>query len=135
MALLDWKNEYSVEVQSIDKEHQKLFSMLNELHDAMQSGKGSQVAPEILKRLVAYTREHFAYEESMMKRAKYPDFVNHKAEHDKLTDAVVKTVQEFESGKAVLSIELLTFLRKWLQTHILGCDKKYSAPMRAAGIR
>jgi hemerythrin len=30
MALLDWSNQYSVEVQSIDRQHQQLFAMLNE---------------------------------------------------------------------------------------------------------
>jgi hemerythrin len=135
MALVDWKSEYSVDVQQIDKEHQKLFSMLNELHDAMRSGKGGQIAPEILKRLVAYTREHFTYEESLMIRAQYPDFVRHKAEHDKLTDEVVRTVQDFDAGKTMLSMQLLDFLKKWLQTHILTVDKKYSTYMQSAGIR
>src|ERR1700692_3308823 len=105
MPLLNWKSEYSVEVESIDKEHKKLFSMLNELHDAMGTGKGSQIAPQILKGLVAYTQEHLASEQSIMKRIKYPDFAKHKAEHDKLTDAVAKTAQDFEAGKSVLSME------------------------------
>jgi hemerythrin len=135
MALLDWKKEYSVEVQQIDKEHQNLFGMLNELHDAMKSGKGSQVAPEVLRRLVAYTREHFAYEESLMIRAKYPDFDKHKAEHDRLTGEVTKTVQDFEAGKVMLSMKLLDFLKGWLQNHILTVDKKYTSYMQSAGIR
>jgi hemerythrin-like metal-binding protein len=135
MALLDWKNEYSVDVQSIDTQHKKLFGMVNELHDAMKTGAGSKIAPAILKRLVSYTREHFANEESMMLRAKYPDFASHKAEHDKLTHEVVKMVEDFESGKVVLSVKLLEFLRKWLQLHILSCDKKYTGHLQAAGLR
>jgi len=70
MALLNWSKEYSVEVQSIDKQHQKLFDMLNDLHDAMKSGRGVQVGPAILKGLVKYAGEHFADEEKMMVRAK-----------------------------------------------------------------
>lgn len=135
MALLNWSNEYSVEVQTIDKEHQTLFSMLNELHDAMRVGKGSQVVPTILKRLVAYTREHFVNEESLMMRARYPDFITHKGEHEKLTNEVVKIMRDLEAGEAVLSVGLLDFLRDWLQRHILGCDKKYSTCLRTAGVR
>jgi hemerythrin len=135
MALLDWKTDYSVDVQSIDLQHKKLFGMVNELHEAMKSGKGSQIAPEILKRLVAYTREHFANEESMMLRAKYPAFASHKAEHDKLTTEVVKLVQDFDAGKVALSVKLLEFLRSWLQNHILSADKKYTSHLQAAGIR
>ncbi len=134
MALLNWSGEYSVEVQSIDKEHQKLFDMLNELHDAMKVGKGSVVAPEILKRLIAYTCEHFAHEEGIMVRTRYPDYARHKAEHDKLTSEVTNIVHDFEAGKVVLSMKLLDFLRAWLQAHILGCDKRYSRHLQAAGI-
>ena len=135
MAIISWSEEYSVKVASIDRQHQKLFGMLNELHDAMKSGAGSKVAPTILKGLVAYTREHFSNEESIMQRVKYPAFAQHKAEHDKLTAQVVSMLAEFEAGKAVLTLQLLEFLRKWLQVHILDCDKKYSSSLEAAGIR
>lgn len=134
MALLNWSKEYSVEVPSIDKEHQKLFGMLNELHDAMMVGKGSQIAPEVLKRLVAYTCEHFANEESIMVRTRYPDFARHKVEHDKLASEVAKIAQDFNEGKVVLSIKLPEFLRAWLHSHILGCDQRYSRHLQAAGI-
>lgn len=134
MALLEWSNEYSVDVPSIDKQHMKLFVMLNALHDAMKTGTGSQLAPEILKSLVQYTREHFGNEESLMIRAQYPGFASHKAEHDKLTGEVVKMVRDVEEGKAVLSMDLLEFLRKWLQAHIAASDKKYTAHLQGAGI-
>jgi hemerythrin len=127
MALLTWTTEYSVEVEAIDKQHQKLFGMLNELHDAMKSGKGSQTAPRILKNLVNYACEHFALEEALMAKACYPDLLRHKAEHDKLTREVAKLMQELESGKTVLSMKLLQFLRSWLQDHIVGVDKKYTS--------
>jgi len=134
MALLEWSNEYSVKIKSIDNQHMKLFAMLNTLHDAMKSGQGTKLTPEILKSLVQYTREHFGGEESMMGRTRYPSFDSHKAEHDKLTGEVVRMVRDFEAGNAVLSMDLLEFLRHWLQNHIIACDKKYTAHLQAAGI-
>ena len=127
MALLNWSTEYSVEVESIDKQHQQLFSMLNDLHDAMKAGKGAQLAPRVLKKLVDYTCEHFAWEEALMAKAHYPELARHKAEHDKLTGEVAKLVQDVESGKTVVSMKLLQFLRSWLQDHIAGVDKKYTS--------
>jgi hemerythrin len=135
MAILNWSKEYSVDVQSIDREHQHLFAVLNELHDAMKVGKGTEIAPTVLGRLVAYTREHFANEESLMVRAAYPNFTNHKIEHDNLTSKVAKFMQDFNEGTAVLSMELLEFLRTWLQSHIGRCDKQYSRHLQSAGIR
>ena len=125
MALLTWSTEYSVAVEAIDKQHQQLFAMLNELHDAMKAGKGAQEAPRVLKNLVEYVCEHFALEEALMAEAHYPELARHKAEHDKLTSEVAKMVQDIESGKTVLSMKLQGFLRGWLQEHILGTDKKY----------
>ncbi len=135
MALLNWSNEYSVDVRSIDGQHHKLFDMLNELHDAMKAGKGGQTVPGIWKRLVAYTCDHFKDEERLMSDAGYSELAVHKAEHDKLIGEVQKMVRDFEQGKIVLTMELTDFLVHWLQTHIRGCDKKYSAQMRAAGIQ
>ena len=135
MALLSWSDDYSVAVESIDKQHRKLFEMLNDLHDAMKAGKGSQMAPLILKNLVQYTREHFANEENLMVRSHYPDYARHKAEHDKLTGEVVRMVRELEAGGVAQSVNLQDFLCQWLQAHICGCDKKYGAHLQAAGVR
>lgn len=134
MALLEWKDEFSVAVQSIDNQHKKLFAMINDLYDAMRTGKGSQVAPNILVKLVAYAREHFAAEEKLMLQAGYPQYAPHKAEHDKFTAEVARMIQELGAGKLTISVQLLDFLKKWLQAHILTTDKKYSSHLRAAGI-
>jgi len=136
MPLLSWSDKFSVEVQSIDKQHQKLFAMLNELHDAMRAGKGRQLVPAILERLVDYTHEHFAAEEALMKQAKYPDFASHKAEHEKLKNEVAKMLKdaEHDGDWSTLSLPLLDFLRNWLQSHIVNRDKHYTAHLRTAGI-
>jgi len=135
MALLNWKNEYSVGVPSIDGQHHKLFDMLNQLHEAMKSGVGAKVVPVILNNLISYTRDHFSDEEQSMRQAGYPAYVAHKAEHDKLADEVVRLVKDMEAGGIAMSVEILSFLQQWLQTHILSADKKYSSHMKAAGIR
>ena len=57
MALLEWKDDYSVNVQKIDREHQQLFSMINALHEAIVAGEGSKVGAPILEDLVEYTRD------------------------------------------------------------------------------
>jgi hemerythrin-like metal-binding protein len=134
MPLLTWNEEFSVEVQAIDRQHQKLFQMMNELHDAMKVGNGSKLAPAILTRLVAYAREHFATEEALMKHARYPGLAAHRAEHDQLTQQVAKMVKDFADGNAAITTSLLDFLRNWLRSHILTRDKSYTAHLRAAGI-
>lgn len=134
MALAEWKREYSVNVQSIDSQHQQLFEIINELYNAMRAGNVAEVVPAILRRLVDYCRTHFADEENLMLRAKYPDYLRHKTEHDKLAQEVLRMESEFNEDKVIRSLTLLTILKEWIQTHILSSDKRYVAHLRAAGI-
>lgn len=133
MAILNWSKEYSVGVQSIDHEHQTIFAMLNELHDAMDDGEGSQSTPAFLERFVTYTRDHFASEETMMLWTGYPDFARHKVEHDTLTTELAKIMEDINQRHAAVGIGLLVSLCQWFQWHILAFDKQYIGHVRTAG--
>jgi len=62
----------SVNIQSIDEQHKKLVALVNNLNDAMSSGKGQLIMGKILDDLVAYTKTHFATEERLMTTHTYP---------------------------------------------------------------
>jgi hemerythrin len=134
MALFEWSNDYSVGIAEIDAQHQRLVAMLNQLSDAMRSGKGSQVLDRVLGDLVAYTGTHFATEERLMQANGYPDFPRHKREHDQLTAQVLDLQQSLRAGSAVLSVDLLHFLKDWLTQHILGSDKRYGPFLQGRGV-
>ena len=130
MALFTWNSSYSVDIPEIDKQHQQLVGMLNELFASMQAGKSNDVLGKLLNNLISYTKTHFAYEEKLMTAKKYPEYAAHKAEHDALAKKVLDLQQQFTAGKVTLSIELGKFLKEWLSNHILGTDKKYSAALK-----
>ncbi|KAB2845499.1 MAG: bacteriohemerythrin [Melioribacteraceae bacterium] len=125
MALFQWNNSFSVNNVDIDKQHKKLVELINSLHDAMGQGKSREVLGVIFNDLISYTKSHFKFEENCMLDKKYPDYTAHRLEHQKLTNQVLKLKQEFDSGKVVISIDLLNFLKDWLKKHILESDKKY----------
>jgi len=89
----------------------------------------------ILDGLATYTVSHFAHEERLMQLYSYPDFVKHKSEHDKLIAQVKSLQEDFRSGKATISLDVMEFLRRWLIDHICGVDKQYTAHLKAAGVR
>jgi hemerythrin len=128
-GMFKWKNEFSVGIPSIDAQHMKLFAIADELNEAMRTGQAKAALSKILARLVQYTTSHFASEEGMMKLHGYPDFAAHKLVHEALTKQVVDFQGEFEAGNAFISIELLTFLKDWLEKHIQGTDIRYSQLM------
>jgi len=128
--MFDWKEEYSVQIPSIDAQHRNLFRIGAELNEAMKTGQGRTVVSKTLDRLVQYTVVHFETEERLMRQHNYPDFAAHKAEHDAMTQKVHEFQAELHNGRAVITVQLLQFLRDWLDQHIRGSDQKYAPFLR-----
>ena len=134
MALLSWSPAYSVGIKEIDKQHMKLVDLVNELHDGMKSGKGKEVLGKILNELVNYTALHFKHEETLFDKYNYPETVIHKRQHKDLVDQVIAYKTDFESGKSLITLDLMNFLRDWLVKHIAGSDKKYTTYLNGKGV-
>ena len=134
MNLITWSDTMSVNIKSIDEEHKKLVNMINELHSAMGSGKGKDIMGKILIGLADYTKTHFALEENLMQKHAYPGYLNHKGQHDALTKQVNDLYIKFQEGKAMITIEVMHFLKDWLTNHIQNTDKKYAPFLNNKGV-
>lgn len=134
MPLIQWGAKYSVNVREIDQQHQKLMALINELYDAMTAARGKEVLGKVLGDLITYTVYHFSTEEKLFQKHGYPESANHKVEHDKLTQTAKDLKEKFDSGKAQITLEVMNFLKSWLNDHILGTDKKYSAFLNGKGV-
>ena len=135
MALIQWGSALEVGNTSIDTQHKKLVAMVNELNDAMTQGKAKDVMGKLLKELIDYTVTHFSMEEQLMKTHAYSDRANHVKQHDELKAAVTKLQGEFASGKTMITIEVMRFLKDWLSNHILITDKALGKFLATKGIK
>jgi hemerythrin len=135
MSAFAWDESYSVRVSKFDRQHQKLFEIINSLADAMRMGKGQDVIRPVVEQLAIYTRTHFLQEEMTMKETGYPGFAAHKEQHAKLMAEVEKYKRDLDTGREPNSVGVLNFLRNWLTDHIRRCDKAYSDHLNARGIR
>jgi hemerythrin len=135
MALITWSNRLSVGVKEIDAQHHHLVGLINDLHDAMKSGKSKEVLGPTLQALTDYTVYHFGTEEQMFKDTGYPARLSHQAEHRALTQQVLEIKRKFEAGQPVITIDLMEFLRDWLSDHIKGVDKRYTSFFHSKGIQ
>ena len=124
MTIIAWDEKYRTGYLDVDKQHQELFRMVNELHEAIVAGKGKELMIKTLDGLAKYVVTHFAVEEKLMIEKKYPGFAEHKAKHDKLKVDAVDMIEKYKSGKLALSITVSRFLGDWIQTHILVEDLK-----------
>ena len=123
--LMPWTIRLETSFPIIDNQHKELVRMINQLHKAMRQQKGSNELSNILDGLAKYTVMHFATEEKIFEKHKYPDFNNHKKIHKELVSKVLAFQADFNSGKATVTMDLMDFLKDWLKTHIMKTDMSY----------
>ncbi|MCP4502534.1 MAG: hemerythrin family protein [Deltaproteobacteria bacterium] len=131
MSLFVWSDVFSVGVSQIDTQHKALIDRMNLLYDyhVQQAPKAKVIAA--LDDLVGYTVKHFTWEEAAMRKAGYAGLEGHIEHHQKLLTQVGEIHEKIKSGQRELDEGLMNFLKNWLQGHILGIDKKYTATLQA----
>ncbi|MDD3183572.1 MAG: bacteriohemerythrin [Alphaproteobacteria bacterium] len=135
MHLLVWNEDLSVGITSLDDEHKVFITLLNKLYEAIQFGKTSTVLQQILDELVTYTVIHFEHEEEYMVATQYPDFEQHRQDHEafreKLMHLQSKSQEHLSTG---LSNEIFAFMKDWFTHHILNVDKALAVHLKQKGI-
>ena len=132
---VEWKDDYSVGIDSIDQQHKKLLNLINQLQTAVDYSTGEQFEREALDELVDYTKTHFTYEEGLMRDNDYPDFEPHKAQHEKMFEKVREVLAEYEQDQDTAMANAAEYLKDWLINHINGTDKEYSSYLIGKGVK
>ena len=123
METIVWTSALSVGVDRIDKEHQALVAMLNEVNQAIDSGQGDVAVAGVVGKMRRYAQEHFRTEESAMTDTRYPARESHMIEHDAFIEKMLDMEQNVGRPGSVSASEVRDFLRHWLMEHIQGTDK------------
>lgn len=134
MPFFPWKDDYSVGVEKLDKQHQQLVGLLNQLYEAMEAGKGREALKQVFDGLLRYTNEHFLTEESLMQLYGYPGVQEHRDKHEKMTRHVQDLVQQYEAGTLQHPVRITDFLKQWLARHIMETDKAYGPFFNGKGV-
>ena len=133
-SFIEWKDEYSVGIDSIDQQHRKLINMINQLTTAVDYSTGEEFEREALADVVDYTKTHFTYEEGLLKDNDYPDFEAHQAQHREMIAEVEAVLTEYETDHDKAMQHACNFLKDWLVHHINGTDKQYSSFLIGKGV-
>ena len=126
--------KWSVMVEQMDTEHQKIFAYCNEIHAMIAGGKKQEEALPILKALANYTSHHFAEEEQMMKVHDYPGLERQVQAHTDLLENIGHTINTLDNGGKVNMIDVIAFIVDWLTGHILHEDIEYGRYFKERGI-
>jgi hemerythrin len=130
-----WSDTMSVGISEIDDQHKMLVDILNRLFVAAAQCESHKITIEILDTLVDYTKTHFGLEEKLLQDAGYnqEEFAAHQREHQAFIEKIsIAANKHLVEGKSV-SFEIISFLKRWLQDHILVTDKKYGSFLQNAG--
>ncbi|MCM1541421.1 MAG: bacteriohemerythrin [Blautia sp.] len=124
----EFTEEYLTGIELIDKEHEKLFQIVdraNRLIKSFDASSGYDRITEILEELKNYTKEHFSDEEAYMESIRYEGLNAQKRAHEAFIDKLENiNLNEVEDNPEEYLQELLEFLLGWLINHILYTDKK-----------
>lgn len=130
-AFMPWSESFSLGIRLLDNDHRQLFDIINTLHQAVLAGAERRVVGGILDALVSYTEGHFEREEAYLARYGYPERDAHMAEHRRLTGVVYGLKRQFDQdADKIIGRDVLTFLKTWLEKHILGSDMAFAPYLR-----
>lgn len=123
---MKWQDKYCVNDDLMDKQHKKLFEILNKLEEDMLKDCALNQLVQTLEELSDYAWVHFKAEEIILDELNIKNIVAHKEEHLKFKKKIMETTQNFINDKNLEQVsELHSFLVHWLQHHILKIDMMY----------
>lgn len=131
---IEWSDQYSVGIDSIDQQHRKLINMINQLSTAVDYSTGEEFEREALSEVVDYTKTHFVYEEGLMEDNGYPGFEAHREAHKAMIREVEVVLSEYEQDPHKAMTHATDYLKAWLINHINGTDKEYSSFLIGKGV-
>jgi len=137
VEFFQWDEKYSVSVPSVDRQHKVLVDYINKLQTEITRSDPDRMKIElVINGLVSYTNSHFKYEEMLFSMYAYPkpESTKHKEIHKRLFDDVAVYKQRFDNDDSTVGPELLAFLKRWLNDHILVEDMAYSGHMIARNV-
>lgn len=123
-----WNSQYNLGVQSMDEEHMILVDKINNLVGELENQhtkKNIGTLTNVFNDLASYTIEHFSDEEKFMQSINYPQYSSHKKIHEKLIAQVLSYGEQIKKG-TLDDQKLISFLRNWLISHIMGVDMQYA---------
>lgn len=129
-AYVVWSaKKHAMGIPIIDEQHRALVSTINSLFFLIRYQRPLEAIQLGLKGLQQHAEGHFLTEELLMELTGYPDFEDHKKDHDAFR---ARTKILFAQSKNPAGAEnLLLFLKEWWKEHVSVKDMAYATDVLA----
>lgn len=134
-TIIKWTEIHTVNIPTFDKHHHRLFEILNDFYNEVNSGAKNQELLKVINDFYEYAKFHFQFEENIMKRHKYPAFAYHKEQHDNFLAEIIDFEKRFKNGKLLLTVEITQYIKAWIEFHMDKTDRLYSDFLLERGVR
>ena len=133
--MVEWDDKYSVGISIIDNEHKRLIGIMNKAIVLEQNNSAPKEITEVLNEMNKYAQTHFATEEAYMAKFNYPDYENHRREHQAFSIETMAFFDKITNNNRQLICEILEHLKSWLVRHVQGTDTKYISCFKEHGLK
>ena len=113
--MVELSETFLLESETLDKDHQTLVEMVNEISDLLDSGETGNCKTKVLE-FINFAKAHFVREEQLLNKAGYPHVAKHQKHHKDL-DRKMEHMLEFaglvnvnEIARESLKKELVFFV-------------------------
>lgn len=132
-----WDSQFETGLAEIDQQHRNLVRLINELGRLLavetQVHAFIHAMFGVFDELVSYAEYHFKFEEELM--GQFHCDQKHELEHKQSHAEFIRKINEARAAASEHPVEvsggMLTYLSKWLLTHIVGTDMRMAKEVLA----
>jgi hemerythrin len=125
MALVEWRDDFKIGIDSVDYEHRQMIELINAVHEKLSEDAPKNHILDFLGEVFTRISAHFALEEKIMRSWQYDHYEDHKADHERLLDEIRDIMDGFEAGSiAAAEAELSARLNSWFADHFKTKDAR-----------
>ena len=120
-----WNASYETGIPIIDAQHKELFEQIG----ILLNKPSAEQASKTLDFLADYVVKHFATEEALQQKCRYPKFAEHKQMHVAFVKTYVELKEKYEESGSdpIVLMKITNTALAWLKNHIRAEDKTFAA--------
>jgi hemerythrin len=124
VKMVTLSKDMEVGVLEIDAQHKELVDRLNALMSMGHDAASKEETQKTIDLLEEYIVKHFADEEELQRKNKYPEYESHKKMHELYIGEFQKLKKEFaDNGHSLkFTMDLNNSLINWIVKHIKSAD-------------
>ncbi len=131
MTSLSSGNEDDADIARMDDQHQIIMMKFGALYEAVGRGERQASISALILDMFEFTLSHFADEEELITKTGYPRSQEHKDAQTRLYAQAVDSYREYMENPLVSPLEVLGFIKQWIEDHVLTMDTDYRDFMAA----